>query len=149
MQIIQEEKKYVLILNIQSLKNLSTAMEEVLTEPEIILFSRNPFKAPRLFRIRDDAEKTAEIAGKHDETVPEDAYRHVLWSYLLTKAFGPDFAREVTDAHECGLTDNTEAEHRMDYNNNRIGREYALSGYKREEILSRLRQDTAVILSAQ
>jgi hypothetical protein len=41
----------------------------------------------------------------------------------------------------------TEAEHEMDYNNNAIGREYALEKHKKIEILSRMLIDTRVIRS--
>jgi hypothetical protein len=76
--------------------------------------------------------------------VPEDAYRHVLWSYLLTKKFGPEFAEIVTDAHET-LPTNTAAERRMDFHNNRIGRDYAQRGIRRERILWLVKNDVNVI----
>ncbi len=149
LQIVKDQEQYVLILNKDSLQNLAVAKDEKLTDPEIELFSRNPLKSPKLFSIRDDAKNTAIEARKKDGTVPEDAYRHVFWSYLLTRSFGAEFAQMVTDAHELGMTDNTEAEHRMDYNNNAIGRSYAAKGYQREEILARLRTDSRVIISAR
>ena len=80
------------------------------------------------------AKDTSKDAHKRDRSVPEDAYRHVLWSYLLTQKFGPEFAETVTDAHET-LPTNTAAERRMDFHNNRIGREFAQQGVKRERIL--------------
>ena len=84
-------------------------------------------------------------ARERDGSVPEDAYRHVLWSYLLTQEFDAEFAEKVTDAHEIGSTTNTEAEHRMDYNNNAVGRRYAAEGVAEPEVLSRVRRDPAVI----
>ncbi len=79
--------------------------------------------------------------------MPEDAYRHVLWSFLLTRTYGPEFARRVTDAHEIGDTGNTEADHRMDYNNNDIGRRYAAEGVQEAELLGRVRTDGRVVRS--
>ncbi|WP_238314615.1 DUF6973 domain-containing protein, partial [Methylobacterium crusticola] len=78
--------------------------------------------------IKDYAETTAHNAHAKDRTIPEDAYRHVLWSYLLTKEFGPAFASRVTDAHEQGPTGNTPKERKQDYHNNAVGRRYAREG---------------------
>jgi hypothetical protein len=77
--------------------------------------------------------------------VPEDAYRHVLWSYLLTKEFGGAFAVEVTNAHETGKTGNTREERLMDINNNEIGREYARRGEEEQELLKLTLTDPRVI----
>lgn len=116
-----------------------------LTDLEIGLIGEYPLRAPDLLLIKKYAEQTAMRARQRDKTVPEDAYRHVLWSYLLTEEFGAGFAEQVTDAHEIGSTTNTEAEHRMDYNNNEVGRQYAAQGVNEFEILPRLRRDRAVI----
>ena len=90
------------------------------------------------------ARKETEKYGKL-KAIPEDAYRHVLWSYLLTKRFGPVFARHVTDAHEEGDPTDTAADHIMDYHNNAIGRQYALKHYRKDEILDRVLSDPNVI----
>ena len=66
-------------------------------------------------------------------------------SFLLTQRFGAEFAEQVTDAHEIGATDNTEADHRMDYNNNAVGRRYAEVGVREREILEKVQIDPAVI----
>ena len=84
---------------------------------------------------------------QHDPAVPEDAFRHVLWSYLLTREYGVDFSMKVTDAHEEGRTENTRDEKLMDINNNRIGRNYAKSGYPETSLLAILMYDPEVITS--
>lgn len=132
----------------ESLQVISWIMAEKLTDPEIELLSQNPFKAPRLLQIRNDAQESAILAHEEHSVVPTDAYRHVLWSYLLTKAYGEEFAKKVTDAHEQGKTDNTPAEHQMDYANNSVGRRYATQNYKRNEVLDRLLKDPEVIKAA-
>jgi hypothetical protein len=74
-----------------------------------------------------------------------------LWSFLLTREYGPDFAREVTDAHE--LTDDpeekkdpdAEAHHNRDLNNNEVGRRYADLGYSEAAILSHVMTDPTVL----
>ncbi len=116
-----------------------------LTDQEIEVVAANPLRAPRLLFLKKYAESTADLAGARDKTVPVDAYRHVLWSYLLTQEYGPEFAEQVTDAHEIGSTTNTEADHRMDYNNNAVGRRYAAEGVRESEILDRVRTDRTVI----
>lgn len=134
-----------LTMNRESLQILSWLLMEKLTDPEVELLSHNPLKAPRLLQIRDDAQETANKAHQERADIPEDAYRHVLWSYLLTKAYGQEFAKEVTDAHEQGVTDNSAAEHQMDYTNNAVGRGYARRDYKRADLVNLLLRDPAVI----
>jgi len=95
------------------------------------------------------AERTALNAFIDNVNVPEDAYRHVLWSYLLTNEYGVDFAKEITDAHEIGLTDNTEADHEMDYNNNEVGRKYAGESLTESVLLTMVMTDPAVIRQAE
>ncbi|MBL4576492.1 MAG: hypothetical protein JKY51_10430 [Opitutaceae bacterium] len=76
-------------------------------------------------------------ASQGERQFPKDAYRHVLWSFLLTKQFGGESAEMVTDAHEVGATyESSPLAIRMDYHNNAVGRRYAGSGIKEEELLS-------------
>jgi hypothetical protein len=120
-------------------------LETPLTSAEAKLVSRNPLKAHRLFQVRTYARSRSTDAHRSDSAVPEDAYRHVLWSYLLTKEFGEVFAEEVTDAHEKGNTGNTGEERLMDINNNEIGREYALRGRDEQELLKLTLTDPRVL----
>jgi hypothetical protein len=54
-----------------------------------------------------------------------DAFRHALWSYKMTKAKGPEFAKEVADSLE--VTHPSEPGDRlMDLYNNKIGRQLAM-----------------------
>ena len=124
-------------------------LDKELTEAEVELFSANPDKVARLKEIADYAKEKASHAYREDRRVPEDAYRHVLWSYLLTKEYGASFAKKVTDAHEIGDDENTAAEHKMDFSNNATGREYAEKGYRESDILGRLMTDPDVIRTPQ
>ena len=130
------------------LKQISNQLEEPLTEAEIKVVSEYALRAPRLLRIRDQAQITSRDARQKDSSVPEDAYRHVLWSFLLTRAYGADFAKVVTDAHEEGETGNTALERKMDYHNNEIGRSYAKKGYSESSLLGRAMTDAEVIRTA-
>jgi hypothetical protein len=118
-----------------------------LTDAEIELLSRHPIRAPRLLEIRSRARGESTKAWSEDQSVPKDAYRHVLWSYLLTKEYGEEFAEVVTDAHEEGLTGNTPAEKRMDLQNNMVGRRYAQRRVPEHKILKLVISDPGVVRS--
>jgi len=89
-----EGSYYTISINKESLRVVSWLFEEKLTNPEVELLAGNPFRIPRLLRIRDEAETVAKEAHAKNAFVPEDAYRHVLWSYLLTKEYGAKFAKK-------------------------------------------------------
>lgn len=109
------------------------------------VLSRHPLAVPSLFRIQRRASETARSAIVEDPTVPEDAYRHVLWSYLMTRVHGAELAEAVGDAHEEGDTGNSAAEKAMDLNNNAAGRRYALATIPEDQLLDKVRTDPAVI----
>jgi hypothetical protein len=141
---------YFLVMSPDEMRKIVAKLNADLTEEEIRLVSLNPLLAPALFKITNHARSQAEAAHARDAAVPEDAYRHVLWSFLLTKAFGPEFAEQITNAHEIGSVQfNTEADHRMDYNNNKVGRDYVKAGYAEAQILQMVRTDPQVIRVAQ
>ncbi len=142
------EGEYTLVVNKEFFKTIAWLMADKLTDAEAALLSVNLVKVPKLLKIMNTAKKESE-KFKADDGIPEDAYRHVLWSYLLAEEYGPVFAKQITDAHEQGDDTNTKAEHRMDYNNNEVGRSYALKQYKRHEILTYLLLDPNVIREAQ
>ena len=145
---VDREGETLLHVDQDDLRRQAKFFSRPLTDLEIELVAEHPLRAPDLLMIKRYAEQTATRAREKDGLVPEDAYRHVLWSYLLTREFGAEFAEKVTDAHEIGSTTNTEAEHRMDYNNNAVGRSYAEKGVAEAEILARVRRDPAVIQQA-
>ena len=116
-----------------------------LTRQEATLLSRHPLRVPRLLAIREEARGLAEKERQRDSAFPEDAGRHLLWSHLLTTTYGERFAAEVTDAHEQGITDNTDAERLMDLSNNALGRWYAKLGVPAAALFERARSDSRVI----
>ena len=143
-----KEGYYILHINKEFFKTMAWQQTYEITDAEAELMADNPLKMPKLIEIMDYAKRKSE-KFRSMKRIPEDAYRHVLWSYLLTKEFGPEFAKRVTDAHEEGDFSNTEAEHQMDYNNNAIGRQYALNNYKKDTILRRLLNDPNVVRKAE
>lgn len=149
LQTVREKGKYIIVMNKADLHSVAKELDldGDLTEEEVDLLSRNPFRAPRLLRIADYAKDTSKKKHNKNSELSKDAYRHVLWSYLLTKAYGDEFAKKVTDAHEAGDTGDTESQREMDYNNNDVGRQYVDEGYSEASILWRIMDDDEVIFS--
>ncbi len=144
-QVAPVEGGRTLVLAADDLRPVSDLFDEAFSDAEIELISTYPLRAAQLLRIKDDAESTAKSAYESDEQVPQDAYRHVLWSYLLTNRYGAEFAERVTDAHEQGDTGNTPSEREMDIHNNSIGRRCAEQKLRRNQILTHVESDADVI----
>lgn len=147
----REGEDFVMVMDKNDLKNLSDQIMRPLTGMELDLFSRNPLRVPRLMRIREYAYDTATKKHKAKPSIPEDPYRHIVWGYLLTNAFGDAFAKEVTFAHEnvpeFGVKFNSEQT--QDLANDAAGRRYARSGYSEISIEDRMMTDPEVILIQQ
>ena len=142
----KENGYYFLVMSPDDVRRISKMLKEELTETETRLVSIHPLLASALFNIRNYARTKSEAAHAKDATVPAKAYRHVLWSFLLTKEFGSEFAKQVTDAHEIGAVKRaTQADHKMDYNNNKAGRDYAKAGYAEDMLLELVRTNPQVI----
>ncbi len=136
--------KYGVVLERKDLEALANDFDDKLTKTEIDIIAARPIQAPLFLGVRHRAETKAKQAHARDGSVPYDAYRYVLWSYLLTKTFNPTLAKTVTDAHEA-TTDTSPAETKMDINNAAVGRDWAKKGVKEDEILEKVKVDKAVI----
>jgi hypothetical protein len=141
----REGDLYALVMYQQDLKSLASRMREQVTDAEIDLIAKYPLRAPALLKLSDYASKAAAEANKKEPDVSENTYRHVVWSYLLTRQYGERFAIEVTNAHEA--TDN-EGDRDIDLRNNLVGRSYALKGMPEKSILARLLTDPNAVLDA-
>jgi hypothetical protein len=138
------------LLDRADVKRVSAGYARRLTESEIDLVSSFPTSAPRLLQISDKATREAALRRQADKLFPEDAFRHVLWSYLLTREFGAEFAQVVTDAHEIGATyEKGDASRRMDLANNAVGRDYALAGFEESSLAQRVLEDVQVVRKPQ
>ena len=128
----------------ESLLSIIGSAADELTDAEVQVLADYPLRAATLLRIQKYAKgKAANLAVQPN--FPEDAYRHILWNFVLTNEFGEEFAKLVTDAHEIGAESNSEFDHKMDYNNNAIGRKYALTGVKEADIAQKVQTDPNVI----
>lgn len=94
------------------------------SEEEAELISRYPARALHILKITRDAWRISEIKKSENDEFPDDAFKHIYWSYHLSRTFGTDFAQELTDAHET-LPNNTPEERQMDFHNNAFGRNLA------------------------
>ena len=104
-----------------------------LTEQEADVISNYPSLVPDMIKITRDAQSKSMAYRKLDRSFPEDAFRHVYWSYHLTRKLGPEIAKEITDAHETALG-NTPQERSMDYHNNDFGRSLAKTELSENQI---------------
>jgi len=114
-----------------------------LVPEQVAIVSRYPLRAPVILSLTDQAR---ELATQHapDDVWLEDAMRHVIWSYLLTDTFGPDFATHVTDAQEL-RPGNSPNERTMDFHNNAIGRRFVAENVPLAALPDRVRSDGDVI----
>jgi hypothetical protein len=147
----KEGDQYVLKMSPEDLVKIAKSRGDSLSEAEARLLSVHPIQAPEMMRITHDARRKASDAHGRNSVIPEDAYRHILWNFLLTKKFGEELTKQLTDAHEegPGASANTAAQRQQDYNNNALGREYALAGLKESDILERVLNDPRVIRDDQ
>ncbi|MFT3829677.1 MAG: hypothetical protein QM691_08235 [Opitutaceae bacterium] len=135
--------------NASDIAELSRRYDRPLTSNEQQLLCEHPQRALLLLRIKEYAERLSQRLARTDRAYGEDFTRHVIWSYWLTRTFGPDFAQQVTDAHEAGATDNTAADHRQDYANNLVGRTYAAAKKSENQVLKLIKTDPLIVRQAK
>lgn len=123
-----------IVFNKNDVRSLSPLFAKLLSDAEIGVIADYPLRAPFLLFAKEYAETESKIALATNPASPEDAHRHVLWSYILTKKFGADFAKLVTDAHEKGDTGNSTEERKRDYYSNSLGRDFAQRGIDEDKI---------------
>lgn len=128
----------------KDLRRIAGQAKVELADDEIGIVSLYPMRVPAIILVTTRAKSESTARKQLDPGFPDDAWRHVTWSYHLTKVFGPDFAKEVTDAHET-LPNNTPEERAMDYHNNAIGRELAGDGTSAQALDAIVLGDARVI----
>lgn len=106
-----------------------------LAEKEAEVIANHPSLVPDMMRITGDARQKSRAYRSRDKSFPEDAFRHVYWSYQLTREFGYTIAKQITDAHETA-PGNTANERAMDYHNNEIARDLAKAELSEAQILN-------------
>ncbi len=104
-----------------------------LSEEEAMLLSQYPARTLHILKITRDAQRISEKLKSSQSNFPDDAFKHIYWSYQLTRTFGPEFSKEITDAHET-MPNNTPAQRKMDFHNNEIGRILASESLNVEDL---------------
>ena len=114
-----------------------------LAPEQVEIVSLYPVRVPVIMLVTDRA---LDLARRHepDDFWLRDAHRHVTWSYLLTRHFGPEFAATVTDAQEM-RPGNTPNERAMDFHNNAIGRRLFAEEVGLGALPRRVREDPDII----
>jgi hypothetical protein len=133
--------------NSADILDAARSFELDLTEKEAEIIARFPSKVPAMIKITRDAKRLSNYEKNMDGSFPEDAYRHVYWSYHLTREFGAELAKEITDAHETA-PGNTQNERLMDFHNNELGRKLATGTLSETEIKNLVLKSKDVIRSA-
>lgn len=126
------------------MRQIAHVIEPKFTDEDVSVAAKNLLKTPKLLNIRTRAEKKAEEMHKPDSDFNYDIPRHIFWSYWLTQAFGPDFAFQVTDAHEIGDLGNTTEEHKKDRHINTLGIEYAQRKLSEKEVEQMIYTDSRI-----
>jgi hypothetical protein len=114
-----------------------------LVPEQIEIVSLYPLRAPIILSLTERARSLA-LQHEPDDIWMQDAHRHVAWSFLLTEAFGPDFATRVTNAQEQ-RPGNTPNERAMDYHNNAVGRQLVADRVALGALAERVRSDPRII----
>ena len=142
---IRENDRTYLRLEKEDILAAAKTFEMEMAPATAELIAHYPARAPHLIKITRDARRLSEEKGEKDPSFPEDAYKHIYWSYHIAKAFGPEFAKEFTDTHET-KPNNTPEERKMDFLNNAIGRSYAVKGIEEDQLIPTILQDKKVVL---
>ncbi len=117
--------------------------DKALNFEEISFIATQPLKTPRLLQIKYEAEQTAKAMST--DNLYKDTYQYITWSYLLTKEFGTEFAKKVTDTHKKDRSGERKNEKEMDIINAEIGREYANNGVSLVSLKRTIDKDSRVI----
>lgn len=119
--------------NINSPKTLAPSFNDVDFDPRgagmLITSIQNP--AAAIFANEAAKAAVASTAKKYPGVAPHnneaDAYRHTLWSHLMTQGIGPELAKKFGDAHEMAGSSTSgpgpNSERLMDLHNNQVGRQ--------------------------
>lgn len=131
--------------DVQGLRKIAHILEPKFTEEDVRIASKNLLKTPQLLHVRTLAEEKAEALYQPGSGISYDTFRHIFWSYLLTKTFSANFALRVTDAHEAHDSGNTKEESEKDLRNNALGIEYAQRKLSEQEVARMILDDPRVL----
>jgi hypothetical protein len=143
--VAKQKSGYRLVIEEEDIRKVIASLsDDEYSNDEIALIVDHPFRAPKLLQIKHYAKSRAEELSRLDPKLPTDPYRHVLWSYLLTKSFGAEFARQVTNAHEKTQVGAPGSDSFRDFHNNDVGRRFAREGVPEAALAARVKTDPRV-----
>lgn len=128
----------------QDLESIIKKADVRIGDDMVNILSEYPLRAPLILAISKKAKESAKAKKARDASYPDDAFRHIQSSYHLTKAFGAEFAKRITDSHET-LAGNTVNERLMDYHNNAVARQLVEEKVKEQELEKIILTDPRVI----
>jgi len=124
---------------------VAKVMRVHLSDDQVDMVSLYPLRVPVIALITERARKIS-VKYYNGDHWKQDALRHTLWSFMLTEAFGPEFAQIATDAQET-KPGNEHFERLMDYNNNAVGRAFVEEKVKLADIPRLVLEDPRVVLN--
>lgn len=139
----RDGEHFKLRLRADDIRAIAQAKGLDLVAEQIEIVSHYPLRAPVLLTLTDQARDLGRQHAPGDVWL-EDAMRHVIWSFLLTRTFGPEFATAVTDAQEL-RPGNSDDERAMDFHNNAIGRRLVADDVPFSALPDRVRADPDII----
>lgn len=105
-----------------------------MNEQEQRVCRSEPYDCNRARDTQPDAfDWTQRRYGRNAHNDASDAFRHCMWSALMTKRANDGFAKRFGDAHEYGDKDQPSNESYMDRHNNSWGREAGRNGEGKSE----------------
>ena len=122
---------------------LAEKMQLNLAPEQLDIVSLYPQRVPALLLITVQARDRSREYEPRNSWI-RDAHRHVTWSYLLTRHFGPEFAETVTDAQEM-KPGNTPSQRAMDIHNNAMGRRLFAEGTTLDALPRLVREHPEII----
>lgn len=131
-------------LDPEALHGAVAKLPEPLAPDELAFLSNHPLWAPITIEIRDYVRTAVAKAREQDQSLPERAYAHVLWSYLLSREMGSGYAKEVI-GHYVAAAKSSEAERQMDLQNAEVGRRFASDGLEQRRLIELAKSDPAVV----
>ena len=129
----------------KDLRVIAEMIEPKFTDADLQLASKNLLKTPKLLKFRVAAENQATRLKGRDPQIVYDVPRHIYWSYFLAKAYGAEFAREATNAHEIGDQLNSAVESDKDRHHNSLGIEYAQKNLSESEVEKMIFSDSRIL----
>jgi len=130
----RNDQRTYLIFNKEDILSATKDFSDVeISDKEAQLISQYPARTLHILKITRDARRISNNLKSNHSDFPDDAFKHIYWSYHLSRTFGPDFAKEITDAHET-LPNNTAQQRAMDFHNNEIGRKLVSKNLSVEEL---------------